>query len=194
MDEEEFKQKQGVIQLLMRLRNLRKIAKCFEYIADTQPRWGDSGEIKRRARLVEMLTPSQKADYKAAFGLIDKSHDRRISVSEMKDFMKVVGVEKDDDELKNIFDKTHPVVVGNSEITYDEYMGVMAEAEFYFLFRETFNALDKQNVGFLKVEDLDRVLDGVRDLISDDRKSIIDVEDKDMLIDYDAFAKMLLGR
>jgi calmodulin/calcium-binding protein CML len=41
--------------------------------------------------------------------------------------------------------------------------------------------------------DLDRVLCGVRDLISDDRKSIIDVEDDEMLIDYEQFSRMLLG-
>jgi hypothetical protein len=43
--------------------------------------------------------------------------------------------------------------------------------------------LDTDDTGFVKNADLQRVLNGVRDLISDDRKSIIDVEDDDMLID-----------
>jgi hypothetical protein len=38
---------------------------------------------------------------------------------------------------------------------------------------------------------LDEVLGGVRDLISDDKTSIIDVEDKDMLVDYEQCLKML---
>lgn len=187
------KPKENVIALLMRLKTLRSVARCFEYIADTQPRWGDVGEINRRAMLVKMLSPSQKSEYKAAFEIIDKSHDNIVSVTEMKNFMNSIGVEKKEEELLDMIDKSNPLVQGNTEITFDEYMGVMAEAEYYFLFRETFNALDKHNVGFVKAEDLDRVLDGVRDLISDDRKSIIDIEDKDMLIDYDEFAKMLLG-
>ncbi|KAL3805663.1 hypothetical protein HJC23_005907 [Cyclotella cryptica] len=41
---------------------------------------------------------------------------------------------------------------------------------------------------------LDRALCGVRDLISDDRMSIIDTEDMDMQIDYKTFADMLLGK
>ena len=53
----------------------------------------------------------------------------------------------------------------------------MAEAEFYNLFLETFRALDKMDTGYVRAADLDRVLCGVRDLITDDRNSIIDVED-----------------
>ena len=68
-----------------------------------------------------------------------------------------------------------------------------AEAEFYHLFLDIFASLDEQGSGFVKARELDRVLCGVRDLISDDRKSVIDVDDKDMLIDYEQFARMLLG-
>jgi len=68
-----------------------------------------------------------------------------------------------------------------------------AEAEFYHLFLDIFASLDEQGSGFVNARDLDRVLCGVRDLISDDRKSVIDVDDKDMLIDYEQFARMLLG-
>mmetsp|Transcript_15400 Transcript_15400/g.27962 ORF Transcript_15400/g.27962 Transcript_15400/m.27962 type:complete len:81 (+) Transcript_15400:286-528(+) len=78
-------------------------------------------------------------------------------------------------------------------MSFTEFIGIMAEAEFYHLFRDTFKAIDKQDSGYLKARDLDRVLCGMRDLISDDRKSIIDVEDEDMLIDYEQFSKMLLG-
>jgi calmodulin len=78
-------------------------------------------------------------------------------------------------------------------MTYEDFMGLMAEAEFYYLFRDIFASLDVEDSGYVKAMDLDRVLCGVRDLISDDRKSVIDVEDKDMLIDYEQFSRMLLG-
>jgi calmodulin len=74
-----------------------------------------------------------------------------------------------------------------------EFMGVMAEAEFFYLFLDTFNALDKDNTGFVCAADLDRVLCGMRDLISQDQMSIIDVEDKDMLVDYEQFSRMMFG-
>lgn len=83
--------------------------------------------------------------------------------------------------------------VGPGVMTYEDYMGIMAEAEFYYLFNDIFSSLDEKGSGYVKASDLDRVLCGVRDLISDDRKSVIDVDDKDMLIDYEQFSRMLLG-
>ena len=73
------------------------------------------------------------------------------------------------------------------------FRSVMAEAEFYYLFTETFQELDQGNTGYVRAGDLDEVLNGVRFLITDDRKSIIDVEDQDVQVDYEQFAKMLLG-
>jgi Ca2+-binding EF-hand superfamily protein len=78
-------------------------------------------------------------------------------------------------------------------ISRDEFMGVMAEAEFYNLCIETFQELDKDNTGYVRAGNLYEVLGGVRNLISDDRTSTIDVENKDMLVDYEQFSKMLLG-
>ena len=71
----------------------------------------------------------------------------------------------------------------------------MAEAEFYTPFTETLQELDKDSTGYVRAGDLDEVLGGVRDLISDEQtgSNIIDVEDKDLLVDYEQFSKMLLG-
>lgn len=186
-------QQRNVMVVLMRFKNIRRAVRCFEYISQTKPRWGDEGENKRRATLVTMLHPKQREDFRAAFEVIDKSKDSIVSLSEMRTFMESVGSAKTDEELMDMINKSSLLVDGNTEITFDEFMGVMAEAEFYYLFKETFNALDTHNSGFVRAGDLDLVLNGMRDLISDDRKSLIDVEDKDMLINYDQFAKMLLG-
>ena len=190
---EYFLPKEDIITLLVRFRNIRRAARCFEYISKTQPTFGDLGEIKRRSLLVKMLTPSQIDDFKAAFEVIDKSRDNMVSLQEMRSFMHTVGTDKTDEELMEMINKANPMVDGNTEITYDEFMGVMAEAEFFSLFNDTFNALDKHNSGFIKAGEIDSILSGMRDLISDDRNSLIDVEDKDMLINYEQFSKMLLG-
>jgi calmodulin/calcium-binding protein CML len=92
-----------------------------------------------------------------------------------------------------MINKADPSVDGNSVITATEFIGVMAEAEFYYLFKETFATMDPQNTGYVQAGKLDNILCGLRDLISDDRKSIIDVEDKDMLIDYETFSRMMIG-
>lgn len=185
--------KKDILTILMRFKHIRRAAKCFEYISRTQPRFGDVGEQRRRSMLVSMLTPSQISDFMAAFEVIDKSHDNIVSLQEMRAFMDSVGSDKTDEELLDMMNKANPMVDGNTEMTFDEFMGVMAEAEFYSLFYDTFTSLDKRNSGFVRAGDIDRVLDGMRDLISDDRKSLIDVDDKDMLVNYEQFSKMLLG-
>lgn len=181
-----------VISLLLRFQLIRSAARCFEYIIKTQPNWG-VGEQNRRSLLVQRLTPSQREEFAEVFKLIDCNHDNSVSLLELKRAMMSIGEEKTDNELHDMINKANPSIDGNLYMTYDDFMGVMAEAEFYYLFMETFRVLDKQNIGFVKASDLDKALCGVRDLISDDRKSIIDVEDGSMLIDYEQFARMLLG-
>ncbi len=186
--------KDAILSLLVRFKLLRQAARCFEYILQTSPTWGDKGEAYRRSLLVTKLTPSQQAEFKEVFKMVDTSHDGKLSVLELKGALEsIYDEQQEDDKVKEMINKANPMVDGNTEITIDEFMGVMAEAEFYYLFKETFAALDKQNTGYVQAYKLDKVLCGLRDLISDDRKSIIDVEDQEMLIDYETFSRMMIG-
>lgn len=184
----------AILSLLVRFKLLRHAARCFEYILQTNPKWGDAGEAGRRAILVSKLTPSQQTEFKEVFRMIDSSHDGTISVAELKTALESIYDEQQSDEkVKAIINKSNTKVDGNTEILFDEFMGVMAEAEFYYLFKDTFASLDKDNSGYVQAYKMDKVLSGLRDLISDDRKSIIDVEDKEMLIDYETFSRMMIG-
>jgi calmodulin len=161
-----------------------------------KPLLGDSGEIARRSMLVSKLSKSQQQDFVEVFNIADVDKSGTISLLEMRRFMESARRERTDEELIEMLDKANPLVDGSkfgAVITLNEFMGVMAEAEFYYLFTEMFQELDKDNTGYVRAGDLDEVLHGVRDLISDDRKSIIDVEDQDVQVDYEQFAKMLLG-
>ena len=182
-----------IVALLMRFKLLRHASRCFDYIMGTQPKFGNLGEVGRRSLLVSKLSPAQREEFRNVYELIDADGDGSISVVELKRALDSVGTERSDEELIEMINKANPAIDGNVEIEMNDFMGVMAEAEFYYLFMETFSSLDKNNVGFLKAGELDRVLCGMRDLVSNDRKSIIDVEDEDMLINYEQFAKMLLG-
>mmetsp|Transcript_22827 Transcript_22827/g.28002 ORF Transcript_22827/g.28002 Transcript_22827/m.28002 type:complete len:635 (+) Transcript_22827:221-2125(+) len=193
-DDKHTGQKDAILSLLIRFKLLRHAARCFEYILQTNPIWGDSGETYRRSLLVSKLSQSQRSEFKDVFTMIDTSNDGVISVSELKNALESIYDEQQSDEkVKEIINKADPSVDGNLEIKLDEFMGVMAEAEFYFLFKETFATLDKDNSGYVQAYKLDKVLCGLRDLISDDRKSIIDIEDKDMLVDYETFSRMMIG-
>lgn len=184
-----------VISLLVRFKQIQRATKCFDYIMKTRPNFGDSGEARRRALLVNKLTRSQRDDFLEMFRIIDTSGNGTISVLELRGAMKSVGdVQRSDEELRLMVNNANPDIDGNVEITRTEFMGVMAEAEFYYLFLDTFEVLDTNNTGYVSAGDLDRVLCGVRDLISDDRMSIIDTDDMDMQVDYETYANMLLGK
>ena len=92
-----------------------------------------------------------------------------------------------------MINKADPSVDGNTAITLSDFIGVMAEAKFYYLFKETFASLDRDNSGYVQAGKIDQILCGLRDLISDDRSSLIDIDDKDILIDYETFARMMIG-
>lgn len=183
-----------VISLLVRFKQIRRAARCFEYIMKTKPKFGDVGEARRRSLLVSKLTKYQRSEFKDLFKLIDQSGDGYISLLELRRAMESVGENKSDEELLRMINNANPEIDGNTEINFTEFMGMMAEAEFYYLFIETFEALDGNKSGFVSAGDLNRVLCGVRDLVSDDRMSIIDTSDMDMQVDYETFADMLLGK
>ena len=183
-----------VISLLVRFKQIRGASKCFEYIMKARPNFGDAGEARRRALLVSKLTPSQRSEFADLFKIIDTSGDGYISILELRRAMTTVGTYHSDEELRVMINNANPNIDGNEEINFTEFMGVMAEAEFYYLFLETFEMLDVNKTGYVSAGDLDRVLCGVRDLISDDRMSIIDTEDMDMQVDYETYANMLLGK
>jgi calmodulin len=184
--------KDTIINLLQRLRSIKYAARCFNYIIKTRPSW-TPGARRRRSMLVDKLTAAQTQEFKELFSIIDASGDNQISLWELKRVMDCVGEETSDAALEKMVATGNSGLDGSQGLTYDDFMGIMAEAEFYQLFTDTFSSLDKHNTGFVNAQDLDRILCGMRDLISDDRKSIIDVEDKEMMIDYEQFSRMLLG-
>ena len=184
-----------VLELLVRFKQIRQAAKCFEYIMKSQPKWGDEGEIGRRSMLVNKLSKSQAEEFQEVFDIVDKEKRGKISLLEMRKFMESARENKSTDELMAMLARANPKFEENKDyaISRFEFLGVMAEAEFSNLFTSTFEELDLDGTGYVRAGDLDEVLGGVRDLISNDQTSLIDVEDKDMLVDYEQFSKMLLG-
>ena len=184
-------EKDAIFGVLRRFQLIRQVSQCFDYIVQTQAEWGTDGIRARRAFLVQRLSSSQRADVRETFKLIDASGDGYISLLELSSVLESIGDAKTDAQLLSVMENAS--LNGRPEMDLQDFEGLMAEAEFYNLFRDVFATLDTQNSGFVKAGDLDRVLAGVRDLIADDRKSLIDIEDEDVLIDYERFSRMLLG-
>jgi len=183
-----------VLSLLIRFNQIKRAAKCFGYIVKSKPKFGDPGESRRRALLVSKLTRAQREEFSELFNIIDSSRDGFISILELRRAMDSVGETRSDAELEAVINNANPNIDGNTQMSKSEFMGIMAESEFYYLFLSTFEMLDVNKTGYVAAGDLDRVLCGVRDLISDDRMSIIDTSDLDMQVDYETYADMLLGK
>ncbi len=183
------------VPLLVRLKLIRSITRCFDYIVRYKLKFGDKGSRRRRNILVEVLSPMQRTYIDDAFKLIDEDQSEQINLRELRRVMESVGEDKTDAELLDVIERRNyaPWQDDTKTITKEDFFGLMAESETYQLFIDTFKALDPQDTGFVRAKDLDRILCGVRDLISDDRKSIIDVEDMEMMVDYEQFSRMLLG-
>lgn len=179
--------------ILIRLKLIRSVARCFDYILANRPRFGEEGARRRRRMLINLLTETQKAEIENSYKLIDLDGDGEITLLELRRVLSSIGEEKSDKQLMQLIETSHQAMDGKQVITHEDFVGLMAESEFYHLFLETFRALDERNSGYVRAKDLDRVLCGVRDLITDDRRSIIDVDDTEMMVDYEQFSKMLLG-
>lgn len=196
-----------MVSLLIRLKLIRSITRCFDYTVKYKLKFGDPGSRRRRNILVSKLAPMQRTYIEDAFKLIDDDGSEEINLMELRRVMNSVGESKSDAELLDVIESSSPKTSyapwqesknNNSSnqyktITKDDFVGLMAESETYQLFIDTFETLDPQDSGFVRARDLDSILCGVRDLISDDRKSIIDVEDDEMMVDYEQFSRMLLG-
>ena len=189
-----------IVPLLLRFKLIRLVTRCFDYIVENRLRLGDEASQKRRMILVNLLSVGQQAEIRDAFSLLDADGDGEITLNELARLMESIGDTRPEDELVDFIASTASSFRSFQQrdqqkqvITYRDFFGIMAEVEFYNLFLETFRALDHRNSGFVRAKDLDRVLCGIRDLVTGDRFSIIDVEDTDMMVDYEQFSKMLLG-
>lgn len=160
---------------------------CYDHIEKTKPQFGNVYESYRRSLLLRKVTTAQKEEFKEVFNLIDENDDGTIQEEEL---LRVVNSLAPDETSKIKCCAT------NQTMTYDEFMSIMAEAEFYNLFLNTFNTLDVYNSGFVRAKELRSILSGIHDLISDEQMSIIGEpgeEGEDFLVNYEQFTKMLLG-
>jgi len=212
-DTRRTKRDEGILDLLVRFKQIRQAARCLDYVMQNGVNWGDAGSIARRTLLVGKLTYAQQNEFNDVFNIVDVGRRGRIKLQQIREFMASATIDSSKNgngsgsgdtttmtappqqQVNNDYNNYYQDNTdGDIMIARDEFMGVMAEAEFYNLFKETFQELDSDNTGFVRAGDLDQILGGIRDLIGDKRHtSIIDVDDKDMLVDYEQFSRMLLG-
>ena len=132
----------------------------------TKPILGNEGEIARRSLLVDKLSKSQRDEFISVFRFSDTSNDNRLSMEGSRQFMESARAAKTDEELASMISKARAEGWdADSMMTLNEFLGVMAESEFYNLLTETFQTLDEANTGYVRAGDLNGVVGGVRDIV-----------------------------
>ncbi|XP_053380399.1 uncharacterized protein LOC123564203, partial [Mercenaria mercenaria] len=144
----------------------------------------------------DKLTAEEIAEFKEAFHLFDKDGSGTISTKELGIVMRSLGETKSDAELEKIIAQVD--VDGNGEIDFDEYLEMMASRMSYTgsadQIREAFKVFDKENKGYLTVDELRHIMTNLGERLEDEEVdemiSIVDADGNNQ-IDYEEFTQML---
>ncbi|KAJ8601892.1 hypothetical protein CTAYLR_002658 [Chrysophaeum taylorii] len=186
------------LSVMQRLRLVRSVVRAFDQAASRSPAWGDEAEKAYRRHLVDQLTDQQRLEFEHTFDLLDKNNDGTINLDELRDLMRAFGrVDLQDADLTDMIDKANPELEGNAVLVKQDFIALMAQAEFSSMFLETFKLLDPAGHGWLEAEQLWRVLETlVGKSFHSDEKHLSALADRfgvdDGVIDYQAFVRILL--
>ena len=154
--------KDAIFSLLTRFQMIRHVSRCFKYIQESKTvlKWGDAGSRYRRNMLVERLSESRQLEYKEIFHIMDSNKDGCIDLTELQRLMNSIGEssvllqdtlqQSTDFSVSRNSNSTFSILnmldgdacVGqDGGMTYEDFMGLMAEAEFYYLFRDIYTQL-----------------------------------------------------
>jgi len=192
------------LSLMQRLRLVRAVVRAFDQAAARSPKWGDAAEKKYRAGLVAQLTPYQRDEFEQTFHIIDRDGDGAITVADLAGLMTAVGRAPQDDELRSMINKANPEVEGNDMIAINDFLALMAQAEFSAMFLEAFSLLDPNGHGWVESELLWQMMNtlvppkraGSRSstLAASKIDELIDIFGvSDGHIDYQAFVKIMMS-
>lgn len=192
------------LSVMQRLRLIRSVVRAFDQAAARTPSFGDPAEKAYRAGLVAQLTVYQVSEFEQTFSLLDRNGDGFLGIEELANLMRAVGRTPSEEDLRAMMNKANPEIDGNDMISSDDFLALMAQAEFSSMFLEAFKLLDPDGLGWVESELLWRMMNT---LVPSDARSppgflptkideLIDTFGvNDGHIDYQAFVKiMMTGR
>jgi len=194
--------------VMQRLRLLRSVVRAFDQAAARAPKWGDAAEISYRKGLVAQLTSYQRQELKQTFRLLDRDCDGSISVPDLASLMIAVGRRPEALELANMINKANPEIEGNTNLRLDDFLALMAQAEFSAMFLEAFKLLDPEGHGWVESELLWQMMNALIPSTTGDKDTelvpeffggkldeLVDTFGvSDGHIDYQAFVKIMMTK
>lgn len=199
-----FETTSSPLPVMQRLRLLQSVIRAFDQAAARSPRWGNAAEIIYRKGLVAQLTNYQRQEFEQTFELLDRDRDGSISGTDLAALMIAVGRHPDAFELANMINKANPEVEGTKNLKLEDFLALMAQAEFSAMFLEAFKLLDPQGHGWVESELLWQMMDVLIPSTAEGHSVIPDFSAKKMRelidtfgvsdghIDYQAFVKIMM--
>merc|ERR1711988_50365 len=158
-----------------------------------------------RRSLVNALTEGQLMEFKSAFALFDRDGNGHIDLEEIKKTLSLQAVgSKDfrlmsDEDFVEMINKANPNVDGNHILTEDDFVAMMAEAEYNEFFREAFAALDERGDGLIEasqITEMMRDFNVENDVMSDIKlmklMETFDIGEEGHM-DYEAFVNLIMS-
>ncbi|CAL4196178.1 unnamed protein product, partial [Meganyctiphanes norvegica] len=147
--------------------------------------------------MVKNFTDEQLADFKSAFETFDEDGDGRITPEEVETVMKSLGIEIKSKE--QVLDMIRQVDTNeNGTLDLQEFTVMlstnMKEEETLGIMKEAFSEFDHDGDGFIKAEELKKVLENLGEVATDERvnEMIQEVDaNGDGRISYEEFTKMI---
>jgi Ca2+-binding EF-hand superfamily protein len=202
-----FENTASPLPVMQRLRLVRSVIRAFDQASARSPRWGDAAEIAYRKDLVAQLTSYQRQEFEQTFKLLDRDGDGSISVTDLAALMIAVGRHPDAVELSNMINKANPEVEGNKNLKLEDFLALLAQAEFSAMFLEAFKLLDPAGHGWVESELLWQMMNALIPSAAVEGKTAIpeffggkldELVDtfgvSDGHIDYQAFVKIMMTK
>jgi len=146
----------------------------------------------------QFLSAQQQREFKGVFKLFDKTNKGYITEDDLKAGMIALRLHPKEGEVKQLMQEAN--VTGSGKVDFSEFIGVLTrklgrmdgEAEIL----KAFNTFDRNDKGYIPVEDLRRPLTTLGDKLSDKemRAVISEGADEDGLFHYEAFTKKMVGK
>ena len=149
--------------------------------------------------MLNEISSQKKNEYLETFKIFDKNNDGQITQDELKQLLNNIGQKPSDSEIQDMINEID--IDGDGKINFDNFITLMEkklrdhdnEEELI----ETFKVFDKDGIGFITFNNLKDVIKNLGLNYSDDEIMEMIKEcdlDKDMMINYDEFTKMVLDK
>jgi len=141
----------------------------YPHMLQTVNTWGFKKHIRRRVKFIEMLNPVQSESLESLFRIVDRDNDGLVDMFDFRSVLDSVKVEDEvdvDPDEEDVDPTSEPRLGlnGFKKMTSKEFIGLAAEAEFYYLLTETFNEMDTEGNGYVRVDDVSDLLHGLKSM------------------------------